>query len=500
MRKKKAIINIVVAIFLETITIVSGFIVPRLIIGSFGSSVNGLVNSITSFAGYIAVLQLGVGSVIKASLYKPLARKDQDSLNTIISTTRHYFRRIGFATIAYIAVLTIIFPLFITTDYDLVYTASLVVIIGIGTVFTYLYGITYQMLLEADQRSYVFSAIQILTIILNTVTIVILVKSGSSIHVVKAASVGCYLIRPILLNLYVNKKYKLNLKVPYDNSVIAQRWDGFAQGLAYYIYSKTDIFVLTIFSSLVNVSIYSVYALVTTGLNALISSIDKAVRSAFGNIIANDEKDNLKKSFDTYNLIFHIICTIIFATASITVFKFIHVFIGNVQDADYIQPVFGILIITATFLYCLRMPYNSIIFAAGKFKETKISAFIEAGLNIIISCALVYKYDLIGVAVGTVVAMMYRTVNFVIYLHDNILNLKYLKEIKRYGITLLSYTLCIYALSKISMPVTGYLSWAAYAALICVLSAIAVVSINIIFDRRNMIYIFRYLLHLKPIE
>ena len=76
MRKKKAIINIIFSLLLQLVTVISGFIVPRLFIGTFGSEVNGLVNSIASFVGYITLLQSGVGSVVKASLYKPLAHKD----------------------------------------------------------------------------------------------------------------------------------------------------------------------------------------------------------------------------------------------------------------------------------------------------------------------------------------------------------------------------------------------------------------------------------------
>lgn len=487
MRKKRALVSIIFSLLLEIVTVISGFIVPRLIISTYGSSVNGLVNSITSFIGYISILQLGVGSVVKASLYKPLAKRDQAALNTIVKTTLGFFRKIGIVTIIYIGILTFVFPAFLATEFDFLYTAILVAIIGIGTIFTYLYGITYQMLLEADQRSYIFSAVQIITVILNTIAVVILVRVGASIHLVKAASAVFYVIRPMAIAAYVRKKYKLDLKVPSDPAVISQRWDGFAQGLAYYIHSKTDIFVLTIFSSMVNVSIYSIYALVTTGLNSLTTSIDKAVRSAFGNILASEESEHLKKTFDAYNTCFHMLSTVMFATASVTVFNFISVYVGNVSDAEYIQPMFGILIITAEYLYCLRMPYNSIIFAAGKFKETKNSAFIEAGINIIISCILVYSLGLIGVAIGTLIAMVYRTVSFAVYLHNNILKLPYIQQIKRYSITSLTYILCVIGLSNIKMQINGYFSWGIYAAIICVLSSVVVLMINVIFDGKHTI-------------
>lgn len=57
MRSKKAIINIVVSLFQQLVTILCGLILPRAIIGAYGSNVNGLISSITQFLTYIALLE-----------------------------------------------------------------------------------------------------------------------------------------------------------------------------------------------------------------------------------------------------------------------------------------------------------------------------------------------------------------------------------------------------------------------------------------------------------
>lgn len=59
MRGKIAIKNIYTSLMSQIITIICGFIVPKLIIENFGSSVNGLVNSITQFLAYITLLESG---------------------------------------------------------------------------------------------------------------------------------------------------------------------------------------------------------------------------------------------------------------------------------------------------------------------------------------------------------------------------------------------------------------------------------------------------------
>ena len=146
-------------------------------------------------------------------------------------------------------------------------------------------------------------------------------------------------------------------------------------------------------------------------------------------ILACDEKDNLINTFNAYNTLIHMLSTICFSTAAVSIFNFISVYIKDVSDANYIQHIFGLLIISAEFVYCLRMPYNSIIYAAGKFKETKIPAGIEAGLNIMISCCLVPILGLSGVAIGTLVAMIYRCCSFVLYLTKDVLFIKMLPQV-----------------------------------------------------------------------
>ena len=57
MRSKKAIKNIIVSLFQQIVTIICGLILPRAIIGTYGSNVNGLISSITQFLGYITLLE-----------------------------------------------------------------------------------------------------------------------------------------------------------------------------------------------------------------------------------------------------------------------------------------------------------------------------------------------------------------------------------------------------------------------------------------------------------
>ena len=177
--------------------------------------------------------------------------------------------------------------------------------------------------------------------------------------------------------------------------------------------------------------------------------------------------------------------TICFSTAAVSVFNFISVYIRDVSDANYIQPIFGLLIITAEFVYCLRMPYNSIIYAAGKFKETKIPAAIEAGLNIVISCCLVPILGLSGVAIGTLVAMLYRCCSFALYLTKDVLLFNIKSQIKRFMITFFAYIASILFLSRIQVASHNYLEWVVYAGIVFLISSVITITVNYFLDRKG---------------
>ena len=79
------------------------------------------------------------------------------------------------------------------------------------------------------------------------------------------------------------------------------------------------------------------------------------------------------------------------------------------------------MLVLGEYIWAIRIPYNSLIQAAGRFKETRKGAWIEAGVNIILSAILVFNFGLVGVAIGTAVAMFIRTVEFIYYANKYIL-------------------------------------------------------------------------------
>ena len=80
-----------------------------------------------------------------------------------------------------------------------------------------------------------------------------------------------------------------------DNSLIKERWNGFAINFAAFVHNCTDIAILTIFTDLKTVSIYSVYSLVSNGLKQLINASISGISATVGQVYARQDYDELNK-------------------------------------------------------------------------------------------------------------------------------------------------------------------------------------------------------------
>ena len=484
-RGKRLRWNTATSFMFQVTTVVCGFILPRLILYAYGSSVNGLVHSITQFLHIITFLELGVGSVVQSTLYKPLAERDMDQVSRVVRSAGRFFTTIAKILLGYVVLLLIFYPFF-AKDYGYLYTVLLIAVISITSFAQYFFGIVDRLLLTADQRGYIQYTVYTAAQIINTVICAILIRFGSSIHIVKLATSCIYLIQPMVLRWYVNRHYRLNRKIEYTEEPIKQKWNGIAQHVASVVLDQTDILVLTVLSSLENVSIYSVYHTVIYGVKNLLRSMTNGVTALMGEYLHSNETEKLHKLFDWTEWLLHTGTVFIFGCTGVLVMPFVTVYTKGVTDANYIVPAFAALITVANAAHCLRLPYNIVILAAGHYKQTQSNYIIAASLNIVISVITVKFWGLIGVAIGTLVAMSYQTVWMAHYDSKHILKTSMKSFWKHILVDVLTIGIAVPASMFIHMRSVSYVSWVILAVPVALIWAAVVLAVNAIFYRDKL--------------
>lgn len=147
-------------------------------------------------------------------------------------------------------------------------------------------------------------------------------------------------------------------------------------------------------------------------------AVSGAVKPIFGNIIATQDEKYVNERFDYYELGMNVITTI-FSCCIVLVVPFIMQYTKGITDADYSQPI-AILMCIAEATYCYRDSFVAAAYSVGHFKQTAKYAYIEAAINITVSLSLVFALGLVGVAIGTLSAMIYRMIMQVVYVKKNI--------------------------------------------------------------------------------
>ena len=478
--------NTIASLLHQMMIVICGFILPRFILRSYGSEVNGLVNSISEFLKVIALLELGIGAVVKSALYKPLAEKDDNKISEIIVSAEKFFKKIALILAAYIMLLVLFYPSLVSQSFDFVYTAILILAMGLSSFMQYYFGMANRLLLIADQRGYIQDNIQTVTLILNTVFSVVLIYAGASIQTVKLVTSLVYICRPFLFQLYVKKFYHINRRIKYTHEPIEQKWDGIAQHLASFTISGTDAVVLSVLGTLSDVSIYSVYSLITRGIAQLLSSVTSGISSLMGEVWAKKETDTLNRYFKWIEWGTHTIAVFVWGCAGVLIVPFVQVYTCGVEDANYVVPIFAFFITIASFMETLHVPYNMMVLVAGHYKQTKKYYIIVAAINVVISVLTVKQFGIVGVAIGTFVAMSYHTIWAVVYNSKNLVKGAFGSFLKQSLIDIVSLSLIAFFTRNISMGELSYVAWFVMAIKVAVVVVIIEVVINMIFYRDKL--------------
>ena len=442
------------------------------------------------------MLRDGVTAVVMASLYKPIVEYNEEKISSIIKTSKVFYKKIGIIFIIYSVCLSIVYPLIVQGEFSYTYVLLLVIFSSISLLIQYLFSLTYKNLLNASKKGYIVSLTQTLILFLTIAMTYISVIIYPSIHILKLISGMLFILQPIIYKISIDKSYKIDKNAKEDKKLLEQRWNGFAINIAAFIHNGTDVTILTIFTDLATVSIYSVYAIVTNGLRAIINAVSNAIVPTIGLTYAKSNEKDLNEKLDIYEYIIFILVFFMFTLAGLLITPFVMIYTNNITDANYNQLLFGILIVISEAIYLIKFPHLNLAYSSNKFKELTKPAFTEAIINIFISIVLVYKMGLIGVTIGTIIAMLYRMITQVNFTNKLIKTRKISIFYKKLLIFIISTIIGLVGCS-IFIPLAQFdiMSWISHAILYAIIFGIIYLIISLLFFKKEVLFLKKYLMH-----
>lgn len=422
---KKIRLNMLLSVATRIIALLTGLIIQNNILLAYGSALNGLQSSITQVMSYLVLLEAGLGLASIQALYEPISRDDWKTISGIMSATGDEYKKITLAFFSLLVVVTVAFPLFVAGEIDFALAAILTFLTGAGYIVSYIFGGKYKALLTADQKIYVVYVVDIATSVLACVLRVLALKVGASITVVQLIFLVCTAAKNIGYALYVKRKYRnIDQNALPQKNLIGKRWNVFIHSIAGMVVNHTDIMILTMFSTLKKVSIYSVYNLIFGQLSALLQgTFLTAPQGTFGKLYFENNKA-YRQFYDGYEAFYAVFTFWLTTMTTILALPFVRLYTNGLADANEYLSIWLVFAFSIILLMNqIRIPALLTINSAGAFKETQKGAIVEAVLNIGVSVVLFFTTDLgmLGLLIGTIASYSFRTVDVISYSNKHLI-------------------------------------------------------------------------------
>lgn len=404
--KNKLKKNLKINLIITLITSALSFILNKYFSEYMGVETLGLMRLFTQIIAYLNLADMGIGMASSYSLYKPLIEKNKTQINLIVSTIDYFYKRISIFILIVGLFLNIFLGKFIEESnygYLLYVYWSLYVF---NTSISYFYA-KYSILFTANQE---YEKVRIIQgsgrIIFQSIQIILMIKIQSFL---------IFIFVMILENLYsyvlFNKHYKTNYydikKVKeIDKKIIKDSKNLFWHKLAGVIVFNTDYIVLSKFTSLTLIGIYSSYLIIYQTLMTLIGIISNVLAPTIGKFVAENEKKEIYTKWkELYSIYFYISTFMIICTYNL-ITPFVKLWLGD----DYILPKFTVVLILINLFIQMTREITEIFKTVSGFFDDTYTPFFEGGLNLIFSLILVQSMGLNGVIIGTIIS------NFIVIL------------------------------------------------------------------------------------
>ncbi len=412
-RTDKAIKNVAYNFINQILTLILSFVSRSVFIWGLGVEylgINGLFGEVLSL---LSMADLGFGTAMTYSFYKPLAEKDYEKIAALTSFYKRVYTVIA-TTVGILGVLLIPFlPYLINLEKD-VPNLTLYYLLSLGSVvFSYL-CIYKTSILSADQKNYKVvkitmfvnigrSVLQIVSIILWHNYIVYLVLGCVSV-----------LVNNIIASLVASKEYPfINEKKQLDKQekkgIFGNIFSIFVYKLSGTLLNATDNIIISVVVGTAMVGYYSNYLLLQTKISALYVLLFSSITAGIGNLIATEKEEKRYEIFKCEQSLSFIVCGVLIPCFVLLINDFIGVWLGLEFILDDLTVIaMGLNM----YLGCVLQPLWSYREATGLYRKTKWMMLICAVINIILSIVGGLLIGLAGIIFASAIS---RLVTYIWY-------------------------------------------------------------------------------------
>ncbi len=406
-KSKNATRNIIYGMLLKIYQMFMPFIMRTVIIYYLGAEFLGLNSLFNSILQVLNLAELGVGSAMVFSMYKPIAENDTQKLCALLNLYKKYYRMIGMLIlIVGITIVPILSKLIsgnlpAEVDLYILYFLNL-----LATVLTYWLFAYKNSLLQAYQRTDVVSKVFIVTDTIKYLLQIISLVIFKDYYLYCIVLLSCQILNNIMTAYSAKKRYP-NLepkgKLPKDEQKVinGKIKDLFTTKLATALLSSGDTLVISSMLGLIMLAIYQNYFYLISAVLGCFTIIHTAITAGIGNSLIVDKIEKVKNTFDM--LFFGILWLLTFCVGCFLSLMrpFMRIWVGNEL---MLKNIMVILLVIYFCVYELTQFFSIYKEVAGIWHQDRFRPLVCSIINIILNLIFVQKWGVYGVVLATIIS------------------------------------------------------------------------------------------------
>lgn len=417
-RTKNAKRNIVFGVALRLYQIIIPFAMRTIMVYTLGVQFLGLNSLFTSILLVLNLAELGVGSAMVYSMYKPISEDDHTTICALINLYKVYYRIIGAVVLIGGLVVTPFVPKLISGDVPesiniyVLYLLNLLV-----TVMTYWVLAYRNSILQAHQRTDVVSKVTILTDTIKYILQIAALLIFKNYYYYVIAILATQLLTNIITAAESKRLYpqftpcgKLGKKEV--QSINSRIKDLFTTRLGTTFVFTADTLVISAFLGLNSLAIYQNYYFIMTAVISFIGVFLTACTAGIGNSFIVDTIEKNYADFKKFSLMIIWIAGICVCCFLNVYQPFMKIWMG---EANLLS--FGCVVLMSIYFY-LYVTNNFMCTykdAAGIWHEDRFRPLVASLTNLCLNLVLVKFLGVFAIILSTVLSYILVTMPWLIH-------------------------------------------------------------------------------------
>ncbi len=400
MRTVKQIKNFSAAIFRYLLTFFFSFYTRRLFVDALGVEYLGVAGLMGNVLGMLAIAELGIGSSIVFSLYKPLAEKDQNKIHLLIDLYRKLYRYIALFVLVVglglMPFLTDISPDLVNIPhYNIIYLMFLA-----NSVIPYFFAYN-STLYTATQQDYKLQNIRTLFYVLTMGATIILLTCFPDYILLTACTMLLGISSQLLIYYLAHRKWPW-LKQGSQGKLPKEDVDTIKKNVRAMVLHKigdysingTSNLIIANAVNLVAVGLLANYAVITGMLKSIVQEFFHAMIAGTGELIATSPKEKVNAVFKEMNFLAFWFFGLAMTGTYFCCDQVITVWLGEGYSLSRTAVLF---ISIDIFVMGMRVPPHIIKSGAGMFSNDQFAPLFQAAINLTVGIYLAQEWGVAGV-------------------------------------------------------------------------------------------------------